>query len=198
MPKLSEATRADRRQRLIESGWQCLAKSSYADLSVDEICLQASISKGAFYGYFPHKEALLLALLEDDAHAMEDHMAKLAAAEPSALMRLRSFAASMLEHAQAPGRAQIAADLWAAMLSDARVRRVLGASTARRRRILRSWIEAGVASGELVGAPANALASLMLALGDGLTIHARLDPEAFKWENIRVTVDLLLRALEPR
>jgi hypothetical protein len=50
----------------------------------------------------------------------------------------------------------------------------------------------------LVGAPANALASLMLALGDGLTIHARLDPEAFKWENIRVTVDLLLRALEPR
>ncbi|MHB8331975.1 MAG: hypothetical protein ACYDEA_07245, partial [Candidatus Dormibacteria bacterium] len=69
--------------------------------------------------------------------------------------------------------------------------------TARRRDRLRSWLEVGIADGELLEAPANALASLVLALGDGLTMHAGLDPQAFRWDNIRRALDILLSALQP-
>ncbi|MGC8472890.1 MAG: TetR family transcriptional regulator C-terminal domain-containing protein [Candidatus Dormibacteria bacterium] len=97
----------------------------------------------------------------------------------------------------APSRVQIAADIWSAMLTDPEARETLVAVTAQRRQRLRGWVEDGVARGELVAAPANALASLLLALSDGLTLHAALDPEAFRWDNIRRTLDLLLSALQP-
>lgn len=198
MPKLSDAVRASRRQRLIDAGWRCLARTPYADLTVDDICRDAGASKGAFYIYFPRKEAMLLALLEDDAARLTRRMEELTGAEPSPSRRLRAFAAHMVESARLPGRVQIAADLWAAVRSDARVRRSLGQATAARRRVLRSWVEDGIAAGELTPAPANALASLMLALSDGLILHSGLDPEGFKWDNIRLTLDLLLEALAPR
>jgi hypothetical protein len=52
-----------------------------------------------------------------------------------------------------------------------------------------------VRAGELVDTPANALASLLLAIGDGLSLHAGLDPGAFRWENISHALDLLLAGL---
>jgi hypothetical protein len=47
----------------------------------------------------------------------------------------------------------------------------------------------------LVDVPANALAALFLALGDGLMLHRVLDPSAFRWPNIRRAVDVLLDGL---
>jgi AcrR family transcriptional regulator len=38
------------------------------DMTVDAVCAEANLSKGAFYGYFNQKRDLLLALFEDDAH----------------------------------------------------------------------------------------------------------------------------------
>ena len=35
--------------------------------TVDDICAEAEVSKGAFYGYFSSKQELLIALLEEDA-----------------------------------------------------------------------------------------------------------------------------------
>jgi TetR/AcrR family transcriptional repressor of uid operon len=198
VPKLSAAVRTSRRQHLINAGWRCLARTGYADLTVDDICREAKTSKGAFYVYFPHKEALLLALLEDDADRLSRRMKELSEVESSAARRLRAFAGQMVESAKLPGRVQIAADVWAAVRSDPRLRRSLGQATAERRRMLRSWVEEGIAARELRPVPANALAALMLALGDGLILHSGLDPEGFKWENIRLTLDALVEALAPK
>ena len=197
MPKLAARTRARRRQALIAAGWHCLDRTGYRDMTVDDICREAKVSKGAFYGYFPHKQTLLLALLHDESERIEQVMLELQTASMSAGARLQAFAVAMLERAQQPGRIQISTDIWSGMLTDPAMRETLVTATAQRRRRLRAWVEAGVTRGELVAAPANALASLLLALGDGLTLHAGLDPEAFRWDNIRLTLDLLLAALQP-
>ena len=63
---------------------------------------------------------------------------------------------------------------------------------------MRAWIEEAVASGELGEIHANALASLLLALTDGLMLHGALDPGAFRWPNIRRAIDVLLAGIEAR
>jgi len=66
----------------------------------------------------------------------------------------------------------------------------------RQRRVrLAGLIEAAVDTGDLVEVPANALAAVFLALGDGLMLHRVLDPDGFRWSNVRRAIDALLEGL---
>ncbi len=154
------------------------------------------MSKGAFYGYFEQKQDLLLALLEDDAAALDGELERITSTSASGVERVRRFAQAMLARGDDVARVQVRADLWADLLTDDAVRQRLAEVTQRRRELVRSWIEEGVASGELVEIPANALASILLALADGLMLHGALDPAAFRWRNIRRAIDVTLAGIE--
>ncbi len=163
---------------------------------MDDVCAQADVSKGAFYGYFEQKQDLLLALLEDDTVALDLELGRITAATRSGVERLRRFAQVMLARREDAARVQVRADLWSDLLTEETVRRELAVATQRRRELLRSWIEEAVASGELVEIPANALASILLALADGLMLHGALDSDAFRWRNVRRAIDVLLAGIE--
>jgi AcrR family transcriptional regulator len=96
VPKLSPETRSERRQALIEAAWRCAARRGFRDLTVDDVCAQAEVSKGAFYGYFEQKQDLLLALLEDDAASLDRELDQITARTQSGVERLRRFAQAML------------------------------------------------------------------------------------------------------
>jgi AcrR family transcriptional regulator len=196
MPKIRPETRVERRQALIDAAWRCAAVRGFRDLTVDDVCAQAGASKGAFYGYFKQKQDLLLALLEDDAAALDGELARITRTSSSGVERVRRFARVMLARGDDPARVQVRADLWAELLTDDAVRGRLAEATQRRRELVRCWIDEAVESGELVPIPANALASILLALTDGLMLHAALDPGGFRWRNVRRTIDVLLGGLE--
>ncbi len=90
---------------------------------------------------------------------------------------------------------QMRADLWAEMPGNEALRTRWAEIVTHQRTKLRSWIESGARSGELAEIPANALAAILLSLGDGLMLHARLDPRAFRWQNIGTALDGLLRGV---
>ena len=108
---------------------------------------------------------------------------------------MRRFAQAMLSRGEDPASVQVRADLWADLLTDPAVRERLALATQRRRERVRAWIEEAVAAGELAEIPANALASILLALADGLILHAALDPGGFRWRNIRRAIDLMLAGI---
>lgn len=195
MPKIAPLVRQERRQALLEAAWRCAARKGFPDLTVDEICAEAGISKGAFYGYFESKQDLLLALLEDDAAQLEAVAEQLEPAQFHGIERLRRFTKAMLQRGEDRARVQVRADLWAAASTDGIVKKRLSLTVARRRARLRRWIESAVGEGELVQLPANAFASILLALGDGLMLHAGMDPAGFRWQNIRRALDVLLEGI---
>ncbi len=197
MPKLTETTRAARRQDLVDAAWRSIARTGWRDLTVDDVCAEAGVSKGAFYGYFDRKQDLLLALLEDETARLDQLLVDLRAGDQPASVQLRQLARTMLEHAADPARVQLRADLWAALSSEPGVRDRFAAAVAAQRADLRALVEAGVASGELTAVPANALASILLALTDGLMLHGGLDQAAFRWQNIYHAVDAVLDGLRP-
>lgn len=167
-------------------------------MTIDDVCAEGGVSKGAFYGYFENKQALLLALLEDDAAEIDHFIDTLSAERISNGERIRRFTRRVLEQGDDPARVQLKADLWSAILGQAEVREQFVRSVRRRRELLRGWVEAGISSGELVDVPANAFASLLLALSDGLLLQSALDPSAFRWPRIRTSLDVLLRGVEKR
>ncbi len=184
MPRISSAARSERRQQLIDAAWRCAGRMGYRDLTVDDICAEAEVSKGAFYGYFDSKQDLLVALLEEDAAELDGVLGTLADRNVSNVERLRSFAREMCARGTDQARVQVRSDLWAAIITEPVIRERMVGAVERRRAMLRGWIDDAVQGGELAPLPANAFASVLLALGDGLTLHSSLDPSGFRWNNI--------------
>jgi AcrR family transcriptional regulator len=195
MARLNEAVRRQRRQRLLDAAWRCAAGKGYRDMTVDDVCVEAGASKGAFYGYFDNKQDLLVALLDDDAAEVDRKIDELERTPASQAERLGRFTRWMLERGADSAQVQVRADLWAAVLTEDRIRERLSSAIARRRARLRAWVEKGVIEGEFGEVAANALASVLLALGDGLVLHSALDPSAFRWERTGRAVEAMLSGL---
>ncbi len=184
VPKISAEARSERRQLLIDAGWRCAGRMGYRDMTVDDVCAEATVSKGSFYLYFTSKQDLLVALLEEDEASLDAVLDDLNRRELSNVVRLRSFAREMCERGADHAGVQVRSDLWAAILTEPAVRERVVAAVQRRRAVLRGWIEKAIETAELAPVPANAFASVLLALGDGLTLHSSLDPTGFRWNNI--------------
>jgi AcrR family transcriptional regulator len=195
MPRLAPAVRSERRQQLVDAAWRCAARQGFASLTVDDVCAEAGVSKGLFYVYFDQKRELLIALLEDDERVLDAIMRDVGRARVRGIDRLRRLARAMLERGEDPARLQVRADLWAEVSANDAVRAALSEAVGRRRATIRAWIEEDIDEGVLVEIPANALAAMLLALGDGLMLHAGLDPQGFRWTNVRRALDALLDGL---
>lgn len=180
----------------MDAAWRCLARKGFQNLTVDDVCAQAQVSKGAFYGYFDSKQDMLIALLDDVDASLEAIMDELGRARLSSVERLRRFARAVFDRTENPAMVQLRADCWTELATNEAVQTRVVDSVYRRRLLLRGWIEEGVSSGELVEVPANALASILLALMDGLTLHRQVDPAGFQWPNVRAALNLLLSGLE--
>lgn len=195
MPKTTETQKAARRQQFVSAAWKAVATKGYRDMTVDDVCAEARLSKGAFYGYFRQKRDLLIALLLDDAADIEAALEQHDLNSTSMLAKVRAYTRLVLERSEEPGRAQVRADLWTAMLTEKEVAAAFAQSVQRRREKLRSWIDQAIANGEIDEIPANALASILLAMSDGLMLHASIAPTAFRWVNIRAALNVLLAGL---
>ncbi len=194
MPKLAAEAKEQRRRRLVDAAWRCVARGGYRTLRVDDVCAEAGLSKGAFYTYFEHKHDLLLALLDDDAEGMTELVAD-AGSRSGGVEQIRRFVAGLVERGSDGAAVQLRADLWAEISSDEALRLRFLEAMQHRRAHLGALIDSAVAAGDLVDVPANALAAVFLALGDGLMLHRVLDPAGFRWPNVRRAVDVLLDGL---
>jgi AcrR family transcriptional regulator len=198
MPKIAEEAKEQRRQELIDAAWRCVARTGYHNLTVDEVCLEANLSKGAFYTYFGQKLELLVALLDEDAASLEDLIAELSDAHDSGIERIRRYLRAVLERGEDRAVVQMRADLWAEVRDDPEVQERFAETVRQRRAMLAGWIQEAIDSGELAEIPANAFASILLALADGLMLHNSIDPSGFRWPNIQTALRVLLDGISGR
>lgn len=81
-----------RRQELLDIAARLFAERGYDSTTVDDLIRQAGLSKGAFYYYYPSKEALLEGLATQAAtQALEAVQPVMQAAGLSAVDRLNAF-----------------------------------------------------------------------------------------------------------
>ena len=63
MPKLDLKTMQKRRQNILDAAIRQFEKTGFGGASVDDICIEAGISKGALYTHFESKEAIMLEII---------------------------------------------------------------------------------------------------------------------------------------
>ena len=188
--------RQERRSQFIDAARRCIATKGYRSLTVDDVCREAGLSKGSFYIHFETKQALLVALLDEDARVTNQLLVELGASHTPETERTRAFVRAILSRADDPSEVQARADLWAEMLGDPLIRSRFADAVKQRRAVLAQWLDAGIQSGEILDVPTNALASIFVALADGLMLHAALDPSGFRWANVRRALDVIIDGLK--
>lgn len=93
MTQVSTATQsADTRTRLLEAAHTLIWQNSYSGVSVDDICRRANVNKGSFYHFFPSKNSLAIAALEDHWQQMEPDIQKMLTANASPKEKIKMMA----------------------------------------------------------------------------------------------------------
>ncbi len=91
----------DTRQGLVDTARGLFHASSYADVGVQTICREAGVQKGSFYHFFPSKQELTLAVLDDiERDFMDQFLAVALADDLPPMQRLLRFAGMIYEDQQ--------------------------------------------------------------------------------------------------
>jgi len=65
VPKLSEQTRANRRQHILTSAWKCFSRNGFHVTSIDDVIAETGMSSSAVYRYFRSKDEIIEATTEE-------------------------------------------------------------------------------------------------------------------------------------
>ncbi|MCO6411340.1 MAG: TetR family transcriptional regulator C-terminal domain-containing protein [Thiogranum sp.] len=184
-------TESGTRQRIIASARDLIYSRSYADVGVAEICERAAVKKGSFYHFFPSKQELSLAVIDDMRVLMEDRILIPAfARDLPPLQRLQRFADNLYAYQRdtsATGGRLLGCPFGNLALEmatgDDSIRRKLESVFAGIQARLEHVLEEALASGEIdAGVDLPATAQAMLAYFEGVLMMAKTanDPELIR------------------
>ncbi|MGH7640851.1 MAG: TetR/AcrR family transcriptional regulator [Candidatus Dormibacteria bacterium] len=189
MPRLSVASKAQRRADILATALACFARSGYHATTMAEVAEAAEVSKGTPYLYFPSKEALYLELHEEWNCGLADRIgtevSALSNEERSSPRRVlltvaRAVGAHAVEHVDTC-RVLMEAQMLAAY--QPQIAAALEAAERQSQRQLRDLFRAGVEAGEWPTDTDPTLAALMFTSGlYGLMARWHLRPGSFSWE----------------
>jgi len=187
VPRVSQDRLDARRREILAAARTCFARHGYEGATVRRLELETGLSRGAIFHHFRDKEALFLAVAEDDAAAMiatvaehglvqvmRDLLAR--ATDPAAEPEVTGWLGTQLEVSRRLRTDPEFARGWA-QRSEA-----IAAATRDR---LRRQREAGVLRDDV---PLAALAQLLELAYDGLVLHLAMGRPA---DHLRPVLDLV-------
>ena len=187
-----EESRAQTKARLLESAAAVFAERGFYGASVEEISERAGFSRGAFYSNFEDKSDLFLALLDDrltrEVSAWEEILGD--EAGPGAFLDLLRRGGS--RRSEPREWTLLWAEFWLHVMRQPELAPKLAARQQAMRRSVGRLVERQCAQLRItLPLPADELASVMLAVDDGLKLQEDLDPTAVP-EDLRVRILIVL------
>ncbi len=191
MQQRSEETQA----RILEAAVKQFSVNGYNKASVDSICEQAGISKGAFYHHFKTKQDVFLALLDGWLQTFDQAIeASKDRPVPETFQMMTEYFPYIFESASEN------LPMFLEFLQQAsRDETIWQASIAPYRRYHKhfaSLIKRGIAEGSFADVDPNLAARLIVSAAMGLLLQSLLDPEGAKWDKVaRETVQVMMKGL---
>ena len=179
-PKASERSAEATRAQLLEAATKVFAERGYRAATVDAVVQQAGLSKGTFYWHFESKDELFAALLEEridrPAGALMEITRTAPAGGTTAPVVSEGLAALFEQQREL---VLLLHEYWSAAVRDERLRvRYVERQTRLRETLARALAERHERTGVPLSVPAEALAAAFIALAEGLSAEALVDPDA--------------------
>ncbi len=179
MQQRSEETKT----KIMESSIKLFSSKGFNTASVDDICAEAGVSKGAFYHHFESKQALFLALLDgwlkiiDNAiEASKDKTA------PETFMQMTE--AFPYIFATAGEGLPMFLEFWLQASRDKKIWEASVAPYRRYHKYFTSLIKKGVEEGSFVELDPELTSRMIISTAMGLLLQSLMDPKGAKWEKV--------------
>jgi len=191
MQQRSEETRT----KIMDAAIKLFSQQGYNKASVDDICTEAGISKGAFYHHFKSKQELFLALLDGWLQTI-DHAIEASKDNtvPETFMRMTE--AFPYIFATAGENLPMFLEFWTQASRDKKIWDASIAPYRRYHKYFTTLIKKGVAEGSFVEVDPELASRMIVSTAMGLLLQSLLDPKGANWEKVaRDSTDLLINSL---
>lgn len=175
----SEETKAN----ILNAAVRQFAISGYDAASVDDICSDAGLSKGAFYHHFPSKQSVFLALLQGWLKTVDAGLeATRQPTVPETFVQMTSLLPQIF--AAAGDRLPMLLEFWIQAKRDEKVWDATIAPYRYYRLYFANLIRDGIQEGSLKEVDPDSAAQVILSLVVGLLLQGILDPEGADWVKV--------------
>ncbi|MGH3845816.1 MAG: TetR/AcrR family transcriptional regulator [Pseudonocardiaceae bacterium] len=128
MPPVSQRYRDARRRQVVDAARRCFARKGFEASSMQEICTQAGLSAGAIYGYFPSKDHLIAAIVDEVLAEITTGLETLEHHDPPVLHKAVAHLFAVLDRPEHGGElARLAVQVWAEAAGNPALRNRLAA-----------------------------------------------------------------------
>jgi len=171
------------RSKIIHSAVNLFSVRGYTAASVDDICKEAGVSKGAFYHHFESKQALFLALLDNWLKTIDSAID--ASRDESAPETFRHLTEAFPYIFQSAGNhLPMFMEFWLQASRDEKIWQASIAPYRRYHRYFTSLIKKGVAEGSFAQVDPQLVSRMIVSMSVGLLLQSLLDPEGANWEKV--------------
>jgi AcrR family transcriptional regulator len=189
--KRSEDTRA----RILDAAVRRFAVAGYDAASVDDICAEAGVSKGAFYHHYPTKQAIFLALMQGWLGMIDLGMKAVHKdTVPETLVQMTNLLPGVF--AAAEDRLPMFLEFWLQASRDENIWKAMIAPYHHYQEHFARLVEDGIGEGSLKPVDSHVAAQVIVSLAVGLVLQGVLDPHAANWEKTaRESMQILMNGL---
>ena len=177
MQQRSEETRS----KIISSAIKLFSTRGYNTASVDDICKEAEISKGAFYHHFESKQALFLALLDGWLTTIDQGIETSRESSVPETFFLITQAFPYIFKTANEGLPMFL-EFWLQASRDEKIWQASILPYRRYHKHFTSLIKKGVDEGSFVPVDPELTARMIVSMAMGLLLQSLLDPKGAKWE----------------
>jgi TetR/AcrR family transcriptional repressor of nem operon len=172
---------SDARERLLAAATTLFRERAYSSVGVAEIAARAGVQKGSFYYFFPSKEALALAVIDEHWDWQRGEWAKMLGGEGTALEHLRAVfdATAALQVEALQGTGSVTGCLFGNLALEvssisAPMQKRLQEIFEEQVEMIRAQLQSGVDAGELSVDDVSTAAKSIVAQLEGLVLFAKL------------------------
>lgn len=179
MQQRSEETRS----KILASAIKLFSTRGFNAASVDDICADAGISKGAFYHHFKSKQDLFLALLDVWLQTIDNAIeASKDKTVPETFMQITE--AFPYIFATANEGLPMFLEFWLQASRDEKIWQAGIKPYRRYHKYFAALIQKGVDEGSFVEVDPELTARMIISTAMGLLLQSLMDPKGAKWEKV--------------